>query len=175
MPRCDAIVAGRLDAHDLAPVRGWGGTAGGSGSRTLHQDTETPSACGAGGVQLWKLDGSSHHAAYCRTHEFSKRADLGRMDPTLFLSVYLLLYPVLQWGLGGWLLAPATASQDEEQQNGIDNGDSARSTSSATTTVANMSESFRHHVLNDEEQEKYYRKHRKGLSSSDEGMYMTEL
>jgi len=86
-------------------------------------------------------------------HSNFKTSDLGSMDPTLFLSVYLLLYPVLQWGLGGWLLAPATATQDED----------------------NMSESFRQHVLNDEEQEKYYRNHRKGLSSSDEGMYMTEL
>jgi predicted permease len=28
------------------------------------------------------------------------------VDPTVFLSAYLLLFPVLQWGLGGWLLAP---------------------------------------------------------------------
>jgi predicted permease len=40
-------------------------------------------------------------------------SDLGAMDPTLFLSVYLLLYPVLMWGLGGWLLAPV-----EEEQGG---------------------------------------------------------
>jgi len=33
-------------------------------------------------------------------------SELGRIDPTTFLSVYLLLYPVLQWGVGGWLLAP---------------------------------------------------------------------
>ena len=32
--------------------------------------------------------------------------ELGRIDPTTFLSVYLILYPVLQWGVGGWLLAP---------------------------------------------------------------------
>ncbi|KAL7566850.1 hypothetical protein ACA910_021346 [Epithemia clementina (nom. ined.)] len=38
---------------------------------------------------------------------FSKTSELGKVDPTLFLSVYLLLYPVLQWGLGGWLLAPS--------------------------------------------------------------------
>lgn len=37
---------------------------------------------------------------------FPATSDLGAMDPTLFLSVYLLLYPVLQWGVGGWLLAP---------------------------------------------------------------------
>jgi predicted permease len=37
---------------------------------------------------------------------FPKTSDLGRIDPTLFLSVFLLLYPVLQWGLGGFLLTP---------------------------------------------------------------------
>jgi predicted permease len=28
------------------------------------------------------------------------------VDPTLFLSIYLLLYPILQWSLCDWLLAP---------------------------------------------------------------------
>lgn len=37
---------------------------------------------------------------------FPSTSDLGRMDPTLFLSVFLLSYPILQWGLGGYLLAP---------------------------------------------------------------------
>lgn len=32
--------------------------------------------------------------------------EIGRIDPNLFLSVYLILYPVLQWGIGGWLLSP---------------------------------------------------------------------
>jgi len=41
---------------------------------------------------------------------FPSSSDLGRVDPCLFLSVYLLLYPVLQWGIGGWLLAPSKAS-----------------------------------------------------------------
>jgi predicted permease len=27
------------------------------------------------------------------------------IDPNLFLSIYLILYPILQWGIGGWLLA----------------------------------------------------------------------
>mmetsp|Transcript_38320 Transcript_38320/g.70658 ORF Transcript_38320/g.70658 Transcript_38320/m.70658 type:complete len:212 (+) Transcript_38320:133-768(+) len=30
--------------------------------------------------------------------QFSKNTEFGRIDPTTFLSVYLLLYPVLQWG-----------------------------------------------------------------------------
>jgi predicted permease len=27
------------------------------------------------------------------------------IDPNLFLSIYLIVYPILQWGIGGWLLA----------------------------------------------------------------------
>ncbi len=42
-------------------------------------------------------------------------AELGMIDPTTFLSVYLLLYPVLQWGVGGWLLAP-----EEKEKPDID-------------------------------------------------------
>ena len=48
---------------------------------------------------------------------FPQTSNLGRMDPNLFLSVYLLLYPILQWGAGGWLLVP------EEEDDG-DNDDS---------------------------------------------------
>ena len=43
----------------------------------------------------------------------STTSDLGRVDPTLFLSIYLLLYPVLQWGIGGWLLAPPLDHETE--------------------------------------------------------------
>jgi predicted permease len=32
---------------------------------------------------------------------------LSKTDPTIFISVYLLVYPILQWGLGGWLLEPS--------------------------------------------------------------------
>ena len=37
---------------------------------------------------------------------FGSSSKLGTVDPTLFLSVYLVTYPVLQWGIGGMLLAP---------------------------------------------------------------------
>ena len=47
---------------------------------------------------------------------FPTTSDLGHIDPTLFLSVYLLLYPVLQWGLGGYLLAPPDEEQPEEEE-----------------------------------------------------------
>jgi predicted permease len=41
--------------------------------------------------------------------------DLGRVDPTLYLSIYLLIYPMLQWGIGSWLL-----SSEEEQSDEIE-------------------------------------------------------
>jgi len=31
---------------------------------------------------------------------------ISNMDPLLFLSVYLVMYPVLQWSVGAWLLKP---------------------------------------------------------------------
>lgn len=34
---------------------------------------------------------------------FPPTEELGRVDPAIFLSIYLLLYPILQWGVGGWL------------------------------------------------------------------------
>jgi predicted permease len=47
-------------------------------------------------------------------------AEIGRIDPTTFLSVYLLLYPVLQWGVGGWLLAPDETKEDKDPVENID-------------------------------------------------------
>jgi len=82
---------------------------------------------------------------------FPATSDLGRIDPTLFLSVYLLLYPVLQWGIGGWLLAP---DDDEEPTH-------YRSKS--------ISESFSINVLNHTSEIK-----QNGLSSTDEGLYVSE-
>jgi len=38
--------------------------------------------------------------------QFSQGTDLGFTNPLVFLSVYLVLYPVLQWTVGAWLLSP---------------------------------------------------------------------
>jgi predicted permease len=104
---------------------------------------------------------------------FPVESDLGRIDPTLFLSVYLLLYPVLQWSIGGWLLAPELNESKE--------------TTATTGTVedavyfgklehnTSITESLRHNVLNNKVNEDYYKQHRHGLASSDEGLYMTEV
>lgn len=35
-----------------------------------------------------------------------RHTHLGAVDPLLFLSVYLSVYPVLQWSIGAWLLQP---------------------------------------------------------------------
>jgi predicted permease len=48
---------------------------------------------------------------------FPSNTNMGRIDPTLFLSVYLLLYPVLQWGIGGWMLASTTITKTKKNVN----------------------------------------------------------
>lgn len=144
---------------------------------------------------------------------FPTTSDLGRIDPTLFLSVYLLLYPVLQWGIGGWLLAPdedmsigdgdgMLIDDDNSDDGDIHMGHSINNIQLPgaeteekieETTPLNpftpsparprlqragsitLSESFRHNVLNNKAAEKYYHTHRRGLSSSDEGMYISEI
>ena len=45
---------------------------------------------------------------------FPDSTEIGRIDPSLFLSVYLILYPVMQWGIGGWLLEPVEDSGARE-------------------------------------------------------------
>lgn len=38
------------------------------------------------------------------------------IDPNLFLSIYLIVYPILQWGIGGWLLA---ADEEVSQKQAV--------------------------------------------------------
>jgi len=52
--------------------------------------------------------------------QFGATTELGSVDATAFLSIYLLLYPVLQWGVGGWLMAP---DESEEEKADIDKND----------------------------------------------------
>jgi predicted permease len=91
-------------------------------------------------------------------HEnFPSTSDLGRIDPSLFLSVYLLLYPALQWGIGGWLLTPNTVDDDEKSCTG------------------NNADHLRMSVLNNKHIQDFYNQHRHGLSSIDECLYVSEL
>jgi predicted permease len=46
--------------------------------------------------------------------QFEATTELGSVDATAFLSVYLLLYPVLQWGVGGWLMAGEEEEHDTD-------------------------------------------------------------
>ena len=69
-------------------------------------------------------------------HEnFPKTSDLGRIDPNLFLSVYLLLYPVLQWGVGGWLLAPEENNTNTNNNNNNHHDDLEQQQDPASTTI----------------------------------------
>lgn len=52
--------------------------------------------------------------------QFGAQTELGSVDSTAFLSIYLLLYPVLQWGVGGWLMAPP---ENEKEDHDVDQSD----------------------------------------------------
>ena len=65
---------------------------------------------------------------------FPSTSDLGAVDPTLFLSVYLLLYPVLQWGIGGWLLAPDEQQQEEKEETSSILSDSTTTSSASSSS-----------------------------------------
>jgi predicted permease len=89
---------------------------------------------------------------------FPDTTNLGAVDPTLFLSVYLLLYPVLQWGIGGWLLAP-----EEKPETPL----------TPARPLLERSDTFRN-VLNNDEMEHKYEVTRRGLSETDASLYISE-
>lgn len=73
---------------------------------------------------------------------FPVTSEIGKFDPNLFLSVYLILYPVLQWGVGGWLLSPSEcdACQDSEMHalSSKDSGVDLREESTNSGAALNM-------------------------------------
>lgn len=96
---------------------------------------------------------------------FPSDTDLGRMDPTLFLSIYLLLYPVLQWGIGGWLLAPEVVEPPTHVVKTADT-DSTPLTTTATTAYQSMN------VVSMKTSDSYNRLHR-GMAETDASLYMS--
>jgi len=86
---------------------------------------------------------------------FPSTSKLGKVDPTLFLSVYLLLYPVLQWGIGGWLL-----SENDCEKNG-------------TGELSKFKKSDLNNVLNHKTLKDSYYKNRRGIDETDASLYMS--
>lgn len=85
---------------------------------------------------------------------FGEHSALGVVDPTLFLSVYLVMYPVLQWGIGGMMLAPPTEEEkleqealkaEEETEEELEKGGEAMFQRQSTGS-AGLSESVRHSI-----------------------------
>jgi len=93
---------------------------------------------------------------------FPTTTELGSVDPTLFLSVYLLLYPVLQWGVGGYLLAP----EEEEETTAVE--------FSAEPQMNPPPDAWRN-VLNNDVMEHKYGVRRRGLSETDASLYISEV
>jgi len=111
---------------------------------------------------------------------FPETSDLGHIDPTLFLSVYLLLYPVLQWGIGGYLLAPEEFDPENEkveidrQSDSQDKIASDQSENGGHSVTATTRRSYANNVLNNKERELWYSLRRSGMSSTDASLYISD-
>ena len=119
---------------------------------------------------------------------FPETSDLGHIDPTLFLSVYLLLYPVLQWGIGGWLLAPEEDNDDEDDAIQM-NMEIAASKDLKLTEVenGNVGEEYEtairdrtsngfysKSVLNNKAKERWYKHSRNAMGETDASLYISD-
>jgi predicted permease len=108
---------------------------------------------------------------------FPSTTELGRIDPTLFLSVYLLTYPMLQWSIGGWLLAPDQANDDDPQaceteQTPLSPGDNG---SALVSSLATISSPLGRNVLNNRDMEAWYRISRRGIGETDASLYISTV
>jgi predicted permease len=120
---------------------------------------------------------------------FPTTTELGKIDPALFLSVYLLTYPILQWSIGGWLLAPI--DEAIETTNTTLSGSSANPLSKLDTMDSledgeemvpiaqhdGPSLSYRslnRNVLNNKPMECFYSKSRRGMGETDASLYISE-
>jgi predicted permease len=58
------------------------------------------------------------HSSSSTTASEQQQQGGGRIDSTVLLSIYFLLYPLLQWAMGSWLLSPEkhpTTKEEEEE------------------------------------------------------------
>lgn len=134
---------------------------------------------------------------------FPLTSDLGRINPTLFLSVYfyLIVYPMIQWGSGGYILAPKNNDEEGDGDEDDSLGESIRKLIKGSVGLRLIGNSLRatfqhaihRNVLNNRDmvhaQQQHYHRHNhnhhataasrthpsRGLTSADEGCYMTEL
>lgn len=108
---------------------------------------------------------------------FPATTELGRIDPTLFLSVYLLTYPILQWSIGGWLLAPTEVFAEERSSQ----EDITRTLCSAgsceistgTLTDGTVSIPFESSVLDRIDTESMLKISCRGIGVSDASLYVS--
>ena len=117
---------------------------------------------------------------------FPSTSDLGRIDPTLFLSIFLLSYPILQWGLGGYLLAPDEKA-DALLEASLNSGATCTMkpspydeliSSEKIDALANLdnvnSDVNNYHQSNVSPGRSHSVQKRRNLSSADESLYMSE-
>ena len=96
---------------------------------------------------------------------FPATTELGAVDPTLFLSVYLLFYPILQWGVGGWLLAPNEHHAPVEPV--------CYPLPHPQPLFKQLNNSMYCNVLNNNQMEQWYSHSRRGIGESDASMYIS--
>lgn len=84
---------------------------------------------------------------------FPSDTPLGAQNPTIYLSIYQLLYPILQWGIGGWLLSQQSKGSNTEESDPEAHGNGQEQQLSASTATetrrSSVVASLRHNVLND--------------------------
>jgi len=109
---------------------------------------------------------------------FSPNQELGAIDPTLFLSIYLLLYPVLQWSIGGWLLAPDENDHDDLKKKSkinvteIPQNISIDETPTAYQKLSSFVTPLRS-VLNNRSSQTFYKSLRRGMGETDASLYIS--
>lgn len=96
---------------------------------------------------------------------FPATTELGAVDPTLFLSIYLLFYPLLQWGVGGWLLAPDDHDTPVEPVS--------YPLSHPPPLFIQSNSSMYCNVLNNNQMEQWYSHSRRGIGESDASLYIS--
>jgi predicted permease len=108
---------------------------------------------------------------------FPSTSDLGRVDPTLFLSVFLLLYPILLWGLGGYLLAPTdddvSLSRIDVEASSLSN-EQVLSEKDAFLGAAGLADTDRSHRDQSSVAVRLSNHQPRRLSSADESLYLSQ-
>lgn len=102
--------------------------------------------------------------------DFPSKTELGATEPTAFLSILLIFFPMLQWGLGGFLLTP---KEEHTFGSGVKGHTCGIFDDNVEKPDDRIDNYITHNVLNNTRVPDLYKYAHKGIQDTDASLYLS--